>query len=489
MLRKIRIALAIAMITLVTLLFLGVSWRLNLWINWVAKIQLLPAVLAMNFIVIGLLVAVTLIFGRIYCSIVCPLGVMQDFFSWIGGKIWKNRFHRTKERKWVRYSLLGVFVLCLIIGFAPVTTLLAPYSAYGRIINSLFRPLYDMLINTLAGMETDTYYFSEVEIWMRSVTTFVVAIITLIILALIALRHGRAYCNTVCPVGTALSFLARFSLLKVRLDKSKCKECGLCEKNCKASAIDFRTGDVDYSRCVVCGDCLAKCKFDALHFSLPKGKKSETAPPSSTSPTDAGRRTFLATAGMLTATAAMAQTKMKVDGGLAVIEDKQQPERKTRITPPGSISHRNMNRHCTACQLCVSACPNDVLRPSTEFSTFMQPVMSFERGYCRPECSRCSEVCPTGAIRKITPADKTAIHVGHAVWIAKNCLPLTDGVSCGNCAHHCPTGAIQMIEYEGVQVPAVDANKCIGCGACENLCPARPFSAIYVEGNEQHVNN
>ena len=488
MLRKIRITLAIITLTLVTLLFLNVCWQLNLWINWVAKIQFLPAVLALNVVVVAALLILTLLFGRIYCSVICPLGVMQDFFSWIGGKIWKNRFHRTKERKWVRYSLLGVFVACLIIGFAPVTTLLAPYSAYGRIVNSLFRPLYDMLVNALASMETDTYYFSEVEIWMRSVTTFVVAIITLIALALIALRHGRAYCNTVCPVGTALSFLARFSLLKVRLDKSKCKECGLCEKNCKASAIDFQNGTVDYSRCVVCGDCLGKCKFDALHFSLPKGEKSETAEQPS-SPTDAGRRTFLATAGMLTATAAMAQTKMKVDGGLAVIEDKQSPERKTRITPPGSISHSNMSRHCTACQLCVSACPNDVLRPATGLGNFMQPEMSFERGYCRPECSRCSEVCPTGAIRKITPADKTAIHVGHAVWIGKNCLPLTDGVSCGNCARHCPTGAIQMIEYEGVQVPAVDANKCIGCGACENLCPARPFSAIYVEGNEQHVIN
>ncbi len=488
MLRKTRIALAAVMITLVTLLFLGVSWKLNLWINWVAKIQFLPAVLALNIVVVAALLILTLLFGRIYCSVICPLGVMQDFFSWIGGKIWKNRFHRTKERKWVRYSLLGVFVVCLIIGFAPVTTLLAPYSAYGRIINSLFRPLYDMLVNALASMETDTYYFSEVEIWMRSVTTFVVAIITLIILALIALRHGRAYCNTICPVGTALSFLSRFSFFKIRFNKDKCKSCGLCEKNCKASAIDFQNGTVDYSRCVVCGDCLDKCKFDALHFSLPKGKKSETAERPS-SPTDAGRRTFLATAGMLTATAAMAQTKMKVDGGLAVIEDKQSPERKTRITPPGSISHSNMSRHCTACQLCVSACPNDVLRPATGLGNFMQPEMSFERGYCRPECSRCSEVCPTGAIRKITPADKTAIHVGHAVWIGKNCLPLTDGVSCGNCARHCPTGAIQMIEYEGVLVPAVDANKCIGCGACENLCPARPFSAIYVEGNEQHVIN
>ena len=117
--------------------------------------------------------------------------------------------------------------------------------------------------------------------------------------------------------------------------------------------------------------------------------------------------------------------------------------------------------------------------------------MSFERGYCRPECTRCSEVCPTGAIKPITREEKTMQHVGHAVWIKDNCVVLTDGVSCGNCARHCPTGAITMVDYEGpngtVQVPAVDEIKCIGCGACENLCPARPFSAIYIEGNEMHI--
>lgn len=485
MLRKIRITLAIITLTLVTLLFLNVCWQLNLWINWVAKIQFLPAVLALNVVVVAALLILTLLFGRIYCSVICPLGVMQDVFSWLGGKIWKNRFRHTREKKWLRYGVLGVFVVCLVVGFAPVTTLLAPYSAYGRIVNSLFRPLYDMLNNALAGMETDTYYFSQVEIWMRSVSTFAVAIITFVALAFIALRYGRTYCNTVCPVGTFLSFFARFSVFKVRLNKENCKDCGACEKSCKASAIDFRSGTVDYSRCVVCGDCLGKCKFDALHFTATRPRKAES--PADGTPSNPARRTFLATAGMATATAAMAQTKMKVDGGLAVIEDKQAPERKTRITPPGSISLNNMSRHCTACQLCVSACPNDVLRPSTELSLFMQPEMSFERGYCRPECSRCSEVCPTGAIRKISPADKTAIHVGHAVWLAKNCIPLTDGVSCGNCARHCPTGAIQMVEYQGAEVPAVDTGKCIGCGACENLCPARPFSAIYVEGNEQQI--
>jgi formate hydrogenlyase subunit 6/NADH:ubiquinone oxidoreductase subunit I len=190
-------------------------------------------------------------------------------------------------------------------------------------------------------------------------------------------------------------------------------------------------------------------------------------------------------------TAAMAQTQMKVDGGLAVIEDKVAPKRTTPITPPGSVSARNMQKHCTACQLCVSSCPNNVLRPSTDLQHFMQPTMSFEHGYCRPECTRCSEVCPTGAIKPITREEKTMHHVGHAVWIKENCVAWDKGISCGNCARHCPTGAITMVDHEGpngtVQIPAVDENKCIGCGACENLCPARPFSAIYVEGNETHI--
>ena len=187
----------------------------------------------------------------------------------------------------------------------------------------------------------------------------------------------------------------------------------------------------------------------------------------------------------------MAQAKIKVDGGLAEIEDKKAPRRSTPITPPGSQSARNMQRHCTACQLCVSACPNNVLRPSSDPLRFMQPEVSFERGYCRPECTRCSTVCPTGAIQLIHPDDKPVIHIGHAVWIEQNCIPVVNGDRCGACAHHCPVGAIQMVEHttengHTVEVPAIDIERCIGCGKCENLCPARPFSAIYVEGNQTH---
>ena len=483
MLRKIRILLQVVTITLVTLLLLGIGFRVHLWAGWVAKIQFLPAFLAMNFSVLVLLIVATLIFGRIYCSVVCPLGIMQDFFSWLGGKCKKNRFSYAKGNEKLRMGIAFVFLIFL--GFAPLTTLFEPYSAYSRIVNSLFKPLYDLLNNWLASIDAanDRYNFTEVQIWMRSVTTFVVAILTLLILAIVAWRKGRLYCNTVCPVGTMLSIASRYSLLRVRFDKDKCKNCGMCEKNCKAQAIDFKEGTVDYTRCVVCGDCLDKCKFNALHYTA---KKPITAP----KPVDTERRAFLVGAAVAGTSAALAQTQMKVDGGLAVIEDKKAPIRLTPITPPGSVSARHMQKKCTACQLCVSSCPNNVLRPSTDLMHFMQPEMSFERGYCRPECTRCSEVCPTSAIKPITREEKTMQHVGHAVWIKKNCVVLTDDVSCGNCARHCPTGAIQMMDYEGpngtVKVPAVDENKCIGCGACEYLCPARPFSAIYVEGNDMH---
>lgn len=492
MLKKIRTLLALLSFTLITLLFLDFTGSLHAWFGWLAKLQLLPAVLATNAGIVLLWIVLTLIFGRIYCSVICPLGILQDLFAWLGKKQKRNRYSYSPAVTWLRYTLLILFVITLILGFGSLAALLAPYSAYGRIAGNLFAPIYQSGNNLLAWMaeRVDSYTFYETEVWIKSLPTFLIAIATFLILLVLAWRNGRTYCNTICPVGTTLGFLSRYSLLKPVIDTEKCNGCTLCSRNCKAACINTKEHSIDYSRCVVCMDCMEKCNRGAISYRIRPKKERLTE---NTSIPDAGRRGVLtATALAVTSFVAKAQEK-KVDGGLAIIEDKQKPDRETPLTPPGSLSARNLAQHCTACQLCVSACPNGVLRPSTGLSTLMQPEMSYERGYCRPECTRCSEVCPTGAIRPITKAEKSATQIGHAVWIKKNCVVLTDNVSCGNCARHCPTGAIEMIPSDAdnpksFKIPAINTERCIGCGACENLCPARPFSAIYVEGHERHRN-
>ena len=491
MLSRIRKIIAAFVFILITLLFLDVTGTLHHWLGWLAKVQFLPALLAMNVVVVVLLLLLTLIFGRIYCSVICPLGIMQDVISWIHDKRKKNRFSFSKEKKWLRYSMLVIFVIALIAGVHSLVALLAPYSSYGRIVTNLLKPIYEGGNNVLASIAEhfNSYAFYHVDVWIKSLPTFIIAALTFVILFVLAWRNGRTYCNTICPVGTFLSFFARFSWLKISFDEDKCKNCGKCSRNCKAACIDYKNHQVDYSRCVVCGNCLQQCNFDALHYVHPKKVKKSSA--KEDAPVDNARRNFLLGATVASATALWAQEKKKVDGGLAKIEDKIAPERNTRLTPPGSRSAKNMASKCTGCQLCVSQCPNEVLRPSTDLLHLMQPEMSYERGYCRIECNRCSEVCPTGAIRLLPLEEKSSTQIGHAVWVKKNCIPVTDGVECGNCERHCPVGAIMMVpldenDEESVMIPTVNEARCIGCGACENLCPARPFSAIYVEGHEVH---
>lgn len=497
-LRRLRVTLAAVFFTLITLLFLDFTGTLHTWLGWLAKIQFLPALLALNVGVVVALVLLTLLFGRIYCSVVCPLGVMQDIVSWISGRRKKHkfRFSHSPEKRILRYGVLALFIVAFIAGIGSLVALLAPYSSYGRIAQNIFQPVYILGNNLMAWVaeRVDSYAFYSREVWLRSLPTFIIATITLVGIGVLAWRNGRTYCNTICPVGTILSLMARFSWFKVKVDETKCNKCGLCSRSCKSACIDFKNSKIDYSRCVVCGDCIDKCRKKALSYTHSSPKKSEEIDKAKTvdqEVVNSARRSFLLGAAIATTSAVIAQEKKKVDGGLAEIEDKQAPKRNTPLTPPGSLSAQNMARHCTACQLCVAECPNDVLRPSTDIQKLMQPTMSYERGYCRPECNRCSEVCPAGAIKPIKHENKSSIQIGHAVWIKKNCVPITDGKECGNCARHCPAGAITMINSNpkddtSPKIPAVNTSRCIGCGACENLCPARPFSAIYVEGHEVH---
>ncbi len=514
MLRKIRAVLAAIFFTIITLLFLDFTGTIHAWFGWMAKIQFLPAILALNAGVVIILMILTLMFGRIYCSVICPLGVLQDIVSWINGR--RGRKHRMRfswspAKSWLRYGVLALFIVAIVAGIGSFAALLEPYSAYGRIVSNLFAPLYQWGNNVLAYIaeRVDSYAFYSKDVWLKNIPTCIIAAVTFVIIVVLAWKNGRTWCNTICPVGTVLGWLSRYSLLSVKIDKDKCTSCGLCTRGCKASCIDYKGHAIDYSRCVACMDCIDNCTHGAISYSFRYRRQTPAAATETGgnpgSDTANGRRNFLSATALVATAAAMNAQEKKVDGGLAVIADKEIPERKTAIVPPGAVSLKHFYQHCTACQLCVSVCPNDVLRPSGGLLTLMQPEMSYERGYCRPECTKCSEVCPAGAILPVSAAEKSAIQIGHAVWIRKNCIVITDNVECGNCARHCPTGAIVMVpvrerhryrhgnmENDGedrtpaLKIPAIDTEKCIGCGACENLCPARPFSAIYVEGHEVH---
>lgn len=488
MLHNIRRIFALLFWTLITLLFLDFTGTLHSYFGWMTRIQFLPALLALNIGIVVALIALTLLLGRVYCSVICPLGVFQDIISWIVDKRKKNRFQYSPEVKWLRYGTLGLFILTMVTGFNSIAILIAPYSIYGRIASSFFAPLYQWVNNGLAYLaeRADSYIFYETSTWLRSLPTMIIAGITLVIIIVLAWRSGRTYCNTICPVGTILGFLSQYSFLKLQIDTSKCNSCGLCARNCRASCINAKEHTIDNNRCVVCMDCIDKCHKKAICYMHRKKNFAMEAPAFVNTTT---RRAFFSSSVALLTTAILHAQEKKVDGGLADIKNKKIPERATPILPPGSRSAHYFAQHCTACQLCVSVCSNNVLRPSSDLNYFMQPKMSYERGFCRPECMKCAEVCPTGVLRLTDLAEKSSTQLGHAVWVRENCICLTDKVKCDNCARHCLNGAIQMVpsnpqDKRSIKIPIINTERCIGCGACENLCPARPFSAIYVEGHE-----
>ena len=467
MLKKCRIILAALFLIGITLLFLGIGHN---WWGWMAKLQFLPSLLALNFAVIIGVLLITLLFGRIYCSVICPMGIFQDVVIWIrrkGEKLFKkkktHKFKYVSEHKWVRYGVLVLSIVSIIASGQMLIALIAPYSAYGRMVRSV------------AAMGSDT----------MTPALIITGLLTLVIICVCAWLWGREYCNTVCPVGTTLSLLSRFSLFRPVIDESKCINCGKCARGCKSGCIDFKAHRIDYSRCVDCFDCIETCAEDALKFKYVCNRK----PVKADAPADEGRRAFLVTAAVVAAGAA-ANAQDHMHGGLAEVIDKKSPDRSERLVPPGAGSVKNFYDHCTGCQLCVSACKNKVLRPSSDLEHFMQPVMEYDKGYCRPECNACSQVCPAGAIKPVSVEQKLAVRIGVAHVNLDLCLPATGKDSCGNCAYHCPSGAIRMVRQPGSrnQIPTVSEDRCIGCGACENLCPSRPISAITVNGLSIHHN-
>lgn len=309
--------------------------------------------------------------------------------------------------------------------------------------------------------------------------------------------------------------------------------------------MNFREKKVDNSRCVACFNCLGNCGFDALSYSVGNPFSRQPLLQIGEDPSKSGvqlteeqqekiarkkaekeaaekaeaRRDFLITAGAMAAS-------VPVVGGAAIAVNKTvmvKPEpdkvyrsgqnawkRQNPVAPPGAGSYEHFLHHCTACHLCVAKCPQHVLKPSLlEYGLrgMFAPVMDFSSSFCNYECTICSEVCPNGAINILNLArrlgdeipetvperaekmrvEKTYTQMGKVVFVKENCVVFVDGTFCGACDEHCPTKAVSMVPYgdpeKGLTIPQIDQSICIGCGGCESICPARPFKAIYVEGN------
>ena len=494
-LSKIRVVFSILVLLLIVAVFLDIRHLIpEKYINIILFLQFIPSaskfISAGQIASVGFLVILSLTFltGRTYCSFLCPLGVFQDITSRIGGKL-KKRFRRFGLRKshtFLRYSLLIITLILTMIWGVYLLTLLDPYSIFGRLMTYFGRPAALGINNLLSNIFTnfDIYTFVHIPVTWFPPVVYIIPAAFLLLVGIMSLTKGRLFCNMICPVGTLLGLISKISVLRIRLDDPKCTKCGRCALACKSSCIDFLNKNIDLSRCVYCFNCIDSCQDKAVKYSIVSMKRNEPVV------TDETRRKVILSSLFL-----VLGSSVRTSGQEKLIPVPQEAsnvreDRTTPVSPPGSTSISNFTSKCIACSLCISVCPNNVLIPSYRdygIAGIMQPHLDYHRGFCAYECVRCTEVCPTGAMLPLDIDAKKLTQIGKARFIEDNCIVKTEKTACGACAESCPTKAVHMIPYEGTLViPKTTEEICIGCGHCEYACPTTPYKSIYINGNPSH---
>ena len=493
-LKTVRVGVSLLAFLLTTFLFLDFNGTCSSALtNGVTFLQFVPSMLKFlsvaSVAAAGFLftVVLTLLFGRVYCSSICPLGTLQDIAAYVfrlfgGGK----RYHFRHPASALRDTLLVITVLTSIGGTTVLLTVLDPFSNFGRIAGGLFRPVY-LGANNVASLlleQAGIRILYRVPNPMQGPEVLFFPVLIAIVLLLLVGIGGRLYCNSLCPLGTFLGLLGERSVVNVAIDKSTCKGCTLCERVCKGECIDRRARTIDLSRCVACFNCLSACPSDSITY----GTILHASTALNARPASRARRKFIADSFVtLTGIALVADSGKRP---LASRPTKVPAGSSAPVAPPGSISAGHFSERCTACQLCVSACPSHVLSPSLldrGLSGIFQPKMDYSRGFCNYECVACSQICPSGAILPVSTEEKKLIQLGVAKFVKENCVVITDETECGACSEHCPTKAVTMVPYKHLVAPEVKSDYCVGCGACEYACPTKPFKAIYVEAGAVHA--
>jgi polyferredoxin len=494
-LKGIRVTFSLIFYLGITFLFLDFTGLFHSFVyNGFTFLQFIPSVikfftiggiLALGFFVILL---INLLIGRVYCSIICPLGVLQDIISFFSKKFRKKkfRFKYSKPFNLLRFTILGVVILGVLFGSISLVYILDPYSTYGRIVSDLGKPFYIWGNNFFAGIFEKMHIYAIYPVDAKKINWIgvMLPIVFVGVIFWMALTKGRLYCNTICPVGSLLGLVSKFSIFKLKIVEKNCIKCGKCSFACKSSCINVKDHKLDFSRCVSCFNCVQSCDSSALVYKYTWGSVKKSV----TEPTDESKRGFIIKSALLTF--GILGYNYSLNAVVKGVKKLRTYKKKWLVTPPGSKSIDHFTKTCTACHLCVSACPTGVLQPrmfESGSSQFLQPFMDPSTNYCNFECTKCGEVCPTGAIQSLSVNQKKVTQIGMVTFLKDNCVVFTNETSCGSCSEHCPTQAVQMVPYKGkLTIPNVNPEICIGCGACEHACPVRPFRAIYVEGNPIH---
>ena len=530
-LKYVRSVISIAMLLALGFLFLDFRESLaSSWVRGLTWLQFVPsllmfiqtlghglAVTAYGFVTVLIL---TLLFGRVYCSYICPLGIFQDVTNWCSVKVRnagkkKFRFRFTPPKTILRYSILVIVCLSLFTGSLFLFNLFEPYSNFGRFVSNFFRPLYILCNNLLVKVfeSFGSYVLYPVTVAKTDPLALIVPVIMFGLVGWLSVWRGRLFCNTVCPVGTLLGFISNLSLFKIRFDTSSCNRCGKCMFVCKSQCIDVKNREVDFSRCVGCANCIKSCDINAIRYAPVSARKTVTVQKNKSG---VSKRDFVfGSALFIVALSGLSPVKLFAQPFVQYSQIRRIRRRIRRhemgsdklhtlgsgkgrtkfvashpVTPPGSQNLRHFTGACTACHLCISTCPTKVLRPSLlEYGFFgmMQPFMDYDVSFCNYECTRCSEVCPTGAILPLTAELKRTTQTGVVRFEKQNCVVYIDETACGSCSEHCPTKAVRMVPYKGLlTIPEITPEICVGCGACEYACPSTPYKAIVVDGHPEH---
>lgn len=469
-------------------------------------------------------------FGRWYCAFLCPLGFLQDVAAWAGRK----RRGYVKSNPILRASALACFIALGVGGALGLTSWLEPWSLAGRFFAYDVQPLARLLLRADSPLLPWGFIAAS-------------GLAAALIIGTAAFR-GRWFCNSLCPAGSLLGLLNRKAPLRLRIDPGTCSSCGRCSSVCLADCLDGKNRFLDASRCVYCLECVGTCPTGSVRYGrgirekrrgqddrISKINRKEKGQDDRISTIDRKKkgqddgismidrrekrqddritrinrvekgqdRAMVTRAGFL----GLIGTNLKIAGGAAIgiflgvggaaaarrIAGAQDSGDRTppgAVSPPGSLSTHRFAETCTACGLCVARCPSKILRPSTGqfgLTALFAPRLDYDVSYCQFSCTTCLDLCPSGALVKLSPEEKQRTKIGDATLVRDLCIVIKNGTKCGACAEHCPTGAVRMVKgASGLPEPVFSTSICIGCGACHHACPVKPKKAITVSGLAVH---